>query len=419
MEPDWSQQHSTDESVQAGEPRQGVPARRVAEMVELAMRASLERPGAVVALALPLFLLVTIPAALSNWLGYRAAAEMFSQLVGSFSLNNFDPQAFQFYMQGEMPDIEPTGGPIMDLLSMASFVGGVAFGPLVQGALVLLVVGHALGFRVRAIHAWRGATARAGKLILTEMVKAILLGLIVALSALAAFIVLILGGGLLDLIAGGGPAAGIIAVFFFVFVGGMIFLGPAVYFYLLWIYTIPLVLFEGAGISVALERSARMVRYRPAGQGVWDTHPMRLTGLLTLAGLVLLAALLPAASPVLLWLGKSAGRIMEDPTVLFSMPMSVYVAAVLLTVLPQVVLAPVFHGSIALYYLDTRVRDEGESNGGELVREFVETLARGEQPEPALPRAAPVPPHSPGSATGSPESGPSNPGLSNWPDGAA
>ena len=77
-----------------------VPARRVMEMIELALHASFSRFPAIAALALPLFVLVFVPSALSNWLGYRAAAEVFSNFVGSFSMQNFDPNALRFYLEG-------------------------------------------------------------------------------------------------------------------------------------------------------------------------------------------------------------------------------------------------------------------------------------------------------------------------------
>lgn len=394
-----------------------VPARRVMEMIELALHASFERFPAIAALALPLFVLVYIPSALSNWLGYRAAAEMFSNFVGSFSMQNFDPNALRFYLEGNAAVPEVPGSALMDLLGLVSWIGGLAFGPLVLGALVLLIVGQSLDIRIEAMQAWRGAVRRASSLIFTELVKVILLGLIALLSGLVAMVVLILGGSIIDLVVGSLDAriAGAFAVFFFVFVGGVIALGPVAYAYLLWIYTIPVVMLEGAGISRAFERSARMVRYRPAGQRIWETHPMRLTGLLTVAGLTLLVASLPAFGPVLLWLGKSFGRIADDPTIIFSMPTSVFVFSVLLMVLPQVVLAALFQGSIGLYYLDARVRDEDQTHGGELVRDFLSELASGGMPDPALPRAQPAPAAAPPSQTPAWHPGRSLP--SNWPDG--
>ena len=393
-----------------------VPARTVAEMIELALHTCFERFGAVAALALPLFVLVFIPSALANWLSYREAAAFFSELAGSFSFQQFDPNALRFYLEGEMPTPETSGGALMNLLSVASWIGGVAFGPLVLGALVLLVLGQSLEIRLTAMQAWRGATRRAGSLIFTELVKAILLGLIALVSVLVGMVVLILGGSIIDLVVGSFDAglAGALVVFILIFVGGMVMLGPVVYAYLLWIYTVPLVLLEGVSISRAFERSARLVKYRPAGQRVWDTHPMRLTGLLTLAGLILAVASLPASGPLLLWIGKTAGEISQNPAVIFSMPTSVFIFSVLLMILPQVVLAPVFHGSIALYYLDSRVRDEEQTRGGELVRDFLKELAEDGDPEPALPRVQPAPPAAPQQA---PAYHPGRSLPSSWPDG--
>ena len=394
-------------------PAQAVPARRVMEMVELALHGSISRFPSVAALALPLFVLVFIPSALSNWLEYRGAAEVFSSLVGTFSVQNFDPNALRFYLEGNAPVPEVSGGALMNLLGLVSWAGGLAFGPLVLGALVLLIMGQSLDIHIGAMQAWRGAVRRAGSLILTELVKAILLGLIGIISALVAMVVLILGASVIDLVAGSIDPR--IVVVLVVMVGGTLMLGPIAFTYLLWIYTIPVVLFEGAGVSRAFERSARMVRYRPAGQRTWDTHPMRLTGLLTVAGLVLLMASLPAFGPVLLWLGKSFRNIADDPSVLFSMPVSVFIFSVLLMFLPQVVLAALFQGSIGLYYLDSRVRDEEQTHGGELVRDYLAELAAGGEPEPALPRAEPVP--AVPAASQAPAWHPGRSLPSNWPDG--
>ena len=388
-----------------------VPARTVMEMASLALQTCFSRIGTTILFSLPLFVFITLPGFVANWLSYRQMGEMVSSLADGLTMEKFDPRAVASLLKGASPDmIEPQGSLVVDLLGIVGFFGAIIFGPIVQAALVALVTGEGVGVRVGARNAWRAVSHRAGPVVGVEIVKFILMFIVSFISVLAGVIVILVGGMILDAVSG--PAAALV-VFLLIFAAGMTMLGPMVFVFMIWIYTIPLVLFEGVGVSDALGRSMRMVRYRSAGQSIWHTHPMRLTGLLTVVGIVLLVAALPSSAPIVLWGVRAFQSLASDPFGFFDIPASVFIASTILFGAQQVVLMPLFQGSIGLYYLDSRVRDESGSGGGTPLREYFETLAGGKVPAPALGRA-PAPPPVP--VTG-PLTRPSEGLPTNWPDG--
>lgn len=281
-----------------------------------------------------------------------------------------DMTSWMFRMQGEMA----TSLARQSLYQLFEVLGWAVANPLLAGALTLVVAGSALGVRVGFAGAWRGALRKWLQLILTESVKAV--GLFVVM--LVSIFIAAGGGGLVTAFFGaifaGSPLGTALTIFVGTFLIGGIAFGPVVYLYLSWLFTVPMIVFEDADLTGAFGRSWELTRRNLVG-GVFGSPPWRLTGLLTLVGLVLLAG---ALVPFLPWVEPAihVARSLAagDTTVLAALAKpdpALYWGSVGLRVLTAVALAAVMPGAIMLYYLDTRARMAG---GGSDLRERIRAL---------------------------------------------
>lgn len=367
--------------------------RTVWEMMELVLRITFRKRIIVVAVSLPVWLLIFAPKAAADWLGLKMLRVSMVQALESFSLGELDAQSVR--------DLMEVVGPATGVSLVSNLLGGVSLlvsliaGPLWVGALTLLVVGVATGGKVGVHELWRGAARRGLQLILTEFVKMVLLWVVLLAGVLLGVVVTLVGIGVVDSLFGGIAPLALLGIMLVVVAGGMVMFGPAVYLFLLWLFTVPIVLFEKKDVTGALRRSAEMVRSSTQA-GFLHSHAMRLTGLLTLAGLLIWVASLPAAAPWMVWFSKAMKDVFEmDPSSLLRVPGSVVLTSSLLLIIPKVFLSSVFPGAIGAYYLDTRARTAGDRAAD--VPDYLKALCSGDGgdlPEPRLgissgpPRAA-------------------------------
>ncbi len=377
--------------------------RGVTEMVEDVLEFCIRRIGTVLAASFLAIFVLTIPQLANWWLQVQilrdvAESGIFERLL----FGRASPDEFMQMLAAASPG--EGAEQISALLSVTAFLAWLVAAPLLKGALTLLVAGDALETPVGAGEAWRGAIRRGGWLVLVELVKTIALYLVFFFSMLIAVLAgWILGTALTGILHAAGPLGTLLSIFGVIVGGGMIALGPAVFLYLLWVFTVPAILFEG-GSFAAFSKSAALVRSSRPG-GFWHSHSLRLTLLLTLAGIVLLVALLPALAPWIIWTIRQArsatsGNIQAIFS-FFSVPAPVFLSFAVLFFAIKAVLAPFFPGVIAAYYVDTHASSQAGEK--ENLAKHLSALCSGETlPEPAAPGGLPSNPRSP-------------PGR--WPDG--
>ncbi len=400
-------------------PAEPASARGVAEMLELAFEAIFQRFKSILAVSGLLWLVVLVPSLAGDWLQLKWLRSLAEQgffqdairrlMAGEFAAAQMDEVFEQLVPSGGVAFVSGTLGSFSSLVSIAAK-------PIAAGALTLLVASVAVGVPVASAGAWRGALRRALPLVLTQLVKAIFLTVIgvasvVAAILLAAVLAPVLGalGGISQL----GPAGKALWLALSTMAAGTIALGPAVYCYLLWIFTVPLVLFEDLDLLKALRRSAALVReHRPGG--FWRSHEMRLTLLLTLAALVIVLGYLPSIAPWAVWAKPRLSEILsgrfERMDRLLAVPGSVFFAWSGLFFLAKVFLAALVPGVIVAYYLD--VRGQGPPAGLPDPTVHLAALCSSQGMGKAAEPAAAVP-----AAPAAPPLG-ARPGLPpHWPDG--
>ncbi|MEW6777636.1 MAG: hypothetical protein AB1405_15165 [Bdellovibrionota bacterium] len=379
-------------------------SRGVTEMVEDVLEFCIRRIGTVLVASFLAVFVLTIPQLANWWLQVQILKDVAeSGIFERLFFGRASPDEFMQMLAAASPG--EGAEQISALLSVTAFLAWLVAAPLLKGALTLLVAGDALGAPVGAGEAWRGAIRRGGWLVLVEIVKSIVLYIVLIFSTvIAAVMGWVLWVTLQGLLGAMGPLGIFLSVFGFVMGTGLIALAPVVILYLLWVFTVPALLFE-RGSFAAFSRSIALVR-SPRPGGFWRSHSIRLTLLLTLAVIVLVVAFLPAFAPWIIWtirqVRSAASGNIQAIFSFFSVPAPVFVSFAVLFFAIKLVLSPFFPGVIAAYYVDTRASSQAGEK--ENLAKHLRALCSGEAlPEPAAPGGLPPAPASP------------PPGR--WPDG--